>query len=47
MLAAAESAVVLQCAFIEFVAAIVELSAVVAERLHLTGRERPKIAQDR
>jgi hypothetical protein len=47
VLAAAKVAVVLQCAFVEFVSTIVELFAVVAERLHLIGGERLKIAQDR
>jgi hypothetical protein len=47
VLAAAKVPVVLQCAFVEFVSTIVELFAVVAERLHLIGRERLEIAQDR
>ena len=47
MLAAPKIAVVLQCAFVEFVSTIVELFAVVAERLHLIGGEWLKIAQDR
>ena len=47
MLAAAKIAAVLQCAFVEFVSTIVELFAVLAERLHLIGGEWPKIAQDR
>jgi len=47
VLAAAKIAVVLQCAFVKFVSTIVELFAVVTERLHLIGGERLKIAQDR
>jgi hypothetical protein len=47
VLAAAKVAVVLQCAFVEFLSTIVELFAVVAERLHLIGGERLKVAQDR
>src|SRR5271163_3434806 len=47
VLAAAKVAVVLQCALVEFVSTIVELFAVIAERLHLIGGERLKIAQDR
>jgi len=47
VLPAAKVPVVLQCAFVEFVSTIVELFAVVAERLHLIGGERLKIAQDR
>ena len=47
MLAAAEIAVVLQRAFVEFVSAIVELLAVVAELLHLISGEWLKVAHDR
>ncbi|MEA2262251.1 MAG: hypothetical protein QOJ51_5076, partial [Acidobacteriaceae bacterium] len=47
MLTASKIAVVLQCAFVEFVSTIVELFAVVAEGLHLIGGERLEIAQDR
>jgi hypothetical protein len=47
VLAAAKIAVVLQCAFVEFVSTIVELFAVVAERLHLIGGEGLKVTQDR
>lgn len=47
MLAAAKIAVVLHGAFVEFESAIVELFAVVTERLHLIGREWRKVTKDR
>jgi hypothetical protein len=47
VLAAAKVAIVLQCALVEFVPAIVELFAVIAECLHFFGGEWLKIAQDR